>query len=339
MLARNQAISAFSEKLRTAVLNGEKVSEFWKAAKLRPERGERAAQQEPIAAADDDAKNKLLDEVDDFVAAVVQEATEKHMNKAKAKAVDAAAVSGGDAKKDQDRERREGAKPSTSDGPVADTAAASPPPKSSGKGSKKPGGGKPAWALSEDQAAAVQEQEEEELLGFAENLDFDTFVGKLDDVELQETFQALKEAEQSQEGKDSEGAWRKSFVRAINQAAFKQIQAGEQANKVDGDDLLSETGRSEGRASITSRARTEATAAKLAAAKGGAIAPSAGKWDSSSRLGDEAKTTDNATSKLRAAEEFLQENPELKAVHSNVSVMTMLAKAEHKLDITPSPAA
>ena len=34
-----------------------------------------------------------------------------------------------------------------------------------------------------------EEQEEAELLDFADNLDFDAFVGHLDDVQLQETLQ------------------------------------------------------------------------------------------------------------------------------------------------------
>jgi trehalose-6-phosphate synthase len=42
---------------------------------------------------------------------------------------------------------------------------------------------------------------------------------------------------------------------------------------------------------------------------------------------DIAKSAGTA-SRLRAAEEFLMENPELKGVHSTASVRTMLAKAE-----------
>jgi hypothetical protein len=45
-----------------------------------------------------------------------------------------------------------------------------------------------------------------------------------------------------------------------------------------------------------------------------------------------------ASNCLRAAEEFLLENPELKAVHSNASVRTLIAKSEQAIinsNITP----
>jgi len=102
------------------------------------------------------------------------------------------------------------------------------------------------------------------------------------------------------------------------------------------------------RTTITARARGEATAAKVAASRAGggsgtegAAAPleSNGKWDSSSRVGDSAEAKMTAASNcLRAAEEFLLENPELKAVHSNASVRTLIAKSEQAIinsNITP----
>lgn len=94
------------------------------------------------------------------------------------------------------------------------------------------------------------------------------------------------------------------------------------------------------RTTVTARARGEATAAKVAASRtGGDFGPEAppesAKWDSSSRVGDtgEAKMS-LASSRLRAAEEFLLENPELKAVHSNASVRTMMAKSEQCMPST-----
>ena len=85
---------------------------------------------------------------------------------------------------------------------------------------------------------------------------------------------------------------------------------------------------------MTARARGEATAAKVAASKvgGDSVADGEaveGRWDSSSRVGDSAEDKMTAAvSRLRAAEEFLLENPELKAVHSNASVRTLIAKTE-----------
>ena len=91
------------------------------------------------------------------------------------------------------------------------------------------------------------------------------------------------------------------------------------------------------RATVTTRARGEATAARLAASRdggeGAVTEEQAGsKWDASSRVGDhgEAKAA-AAANRLRAAEEFLLENPELKAVHSNASIRTLLAKSEQQV--------
>ena len=90
---------------------------------------------------------------------------------------------------------------------------------------------------------------------------------------------------------------------------------------------------------MTTRARGEATAAKLAASRGGGggsgeAAADSKAWDGSSRVGDNdegagaARGAASSVSRLRAAEEFLLENPELKSVHSNASVRTLLARSE-----------
>ena len=88
---------------------------------------------------------------------------------------------------------------------------------------------------------------------------------------------------------------------------------------------------------MTTRVRGEATAAKMAASRDGGVGAAedlaaGSKWDASSRVGDhgEAKAA-SAVNRLRAAEEFQLENPDLKAVHSNASVRTLLAKSEQQV--------
>ena len=49
--------------------------------------------------------------------------------------------------------------------------------------------GKPAWALTAEEILSKEEQEEAALLDFADNLDFDSYVSHLDDVQLQEALQ------------------------------------------------------------------------------------------------------------------------------------------------------
>ena len=188
--ARADAVSAFSERIRHAVLNGEKVSEFWAAAKKRPERAERpapptsdevlAATAAARAAADLEAKELLGGGVDVFVEGILKEAQEKLLDKK----VPVAAMSGSSA---AGRPADVAAEVSSSGSPEAkmDGHASG----GGGLSSKKKGkSSKPAWALSEVEAEAVEEDEEKLLLSFAENLDFESFVEKLDDVELQDTF-------------------------------------------------------------------------------------------------------------------------------------------------------
>jgi hypothetical protein len=64
------------------------------------------------------------------------------------------------------------------------------------------------------------------------------------------------------------------------------------------------------------------------------------KWDSSSRVGGSeaaggSQSGATPASKLRAAEEFLLENRELKSVHSNASVRAMLVKSEKMASQSP----
>jgi hypothetical protein len=126
-------------------------------------------------------------------------------------------------------------------------------------------------------------------------------------------------------------------VRALNQAAFNQVQGRISVNlsleqsDLGADDSLSVDGFSEGAASrmtVSTCAQTEATAAKMAG--------EVNNWDSSIRVGDNADATKATAlpSNLRAAEESLIENPGLKCVHSTASVKTMLARVEnHAIEV------
>ena len=189
--ARADAVSAFGERIRHAVLNGEKVSEFWSAAKKRPERPERPAPPTTVevlsaavaarAAADLEAKELLGGDVDDFVEGILKEAQEKLLDKK----VPVAAKLGPSAVE----RPADGAAVEVSSSESPEVQGESHASGGGGRGGKKKGKNlKPAWALSEIEAEAVEEDEEKLLLSFAENLDFESFVEKLDDVELQDTF-------------------------------------------------------------------------------------------------------------------------------------------------------
>ena len=193
-----ESISAFSEKLRRAVLNGDNVSEFWKAAKKRPQRTRPSIADDasPSCGPSADDASKLESEMIDFVNAIYSEAAESL--KAKAPAVHGGGIMSSEPLKESSSKPPADSSvwPGTSDNPSssdlisgaeADNIKSG---KQRGVGSRKKA--KAVWALSEGEAAAAQEEEERELLDFADNLDFGSFVDKLDDVELHDTFKVIR---------------------------------------------------------------------------------------------------------------------------------------------------
>lgn len=172
-----------------------------------------------------------------------------------------------------------------------------------------------------------------ELLGFIDGLDFDEFLTKLEDANLQEAFKTLQENESKQQGGD-EKAWRKSFVNALNRAAYKRVPTGA-SGAVDGAESIADTNMS--KVSHTSRMRTEATLQKIQAVKGEGgegEASAAGEWDSRTNAGEE-RSVSAVQRGLKDAEEFLLSHPELKTVHSTASVRAMIQKLEHHMRTNP----
>lgn len=162
-------------------------------------------------------------------------------------------------------------------------------------------------------------------------MNFDSYVSKLDDLEFQEALKSLQEQESKQQGGD-EKVWRKSFVTALNRAAYKHVSSSKRHDG-DGADLESLAGTHVSRISQTSRMRTEATLQKIQALKGGGASAgedslgAEGEWDARGTAGDD-KSAAAANRGQRDAEEFLLQHPELKTVHSSASVRAMIQKLE-----------
>eukprot|EP00195_Chlamydomonas_chlamydogama_P009601 CAMPEP_0202897464 /NCGR_PEP_ID=MMETSP1392-20130828/6211_1 /ASSEMBLY_ACC=CAM_ASM_000868 /TAXON_ID=225041 /ORGANISM="Chlamydomonas chlamydogama, Strain SAG 11-48b" /LENGTH=317 /DNA_ID=CAMNT_0049583093 /DNA_START=42 /DNA_END=992 /DNA_ORIENTATION=+ len=225
---KRQQVAAFSTKLRTTILNNEPV-DFWKPVsqantikqKLTAKATSSGDSPSNTQAADGrpPAPNELLDGIDDFVNAVYNEAAavlspaakqaSSPLQQAEAPAATSSSPAPVTRPASAGSQREGGGAPSTSgreERPGSSTPAPKPKPKS-----------KPAWALSENEVEGMLAAEEEDLLAFADGLDFDLFIGQLDDVELQDTFKALQEAETAQsKGPGTDKAWKKSFVRAMN---------------------------------------------------------------------------------------------------------------------------
>ncbi|KAG1671547.1 hypothetical protein FOA52_011269 [Chlamydomonas sp. UWO 241] len=359
--AKRAQIAAFSAKLRAAVLSGDSVAEFWKPAKA------------PATATlhTDTRQADLLREVDAFVDAVCREAEETAglndqasvaasavsaasaasaaASAASAASVTASVAASAPAPSEPAESKPEPAAESTSAAEPAPgaskhvsissrPASARPSTASSSRAGGRGGGkAKPAWALCEAEAEVVAEDDEADLLEFADGLDFDSFVDRLDDPELAESFKAL--AAQEAEGGSGGGGgndrdWRRSFVRALNNATLARVSAATAASQARAAATVGrgDGGCSDGGLSVAAscRQRTEATAARIAVASGGSGGSGDGAWDACSvadgSMGVAARA--EASSKLRAAEEFLIDNPELRGVHSTASVRAMLGRAE-----------
>lgn len=348
---KRQQVNDFNSKLRETILANGDVKTQWKpAAKaaaltelqksvrtelktltetlpptLDPGMLSRAAKSstKPLATGVD--TDKLMEEMDSFVEAVLAEAT------AKANAAVAPAdVSPSPPTPTPDHEPKTTASatsPNAFEGPSTS--------ETKHKKKKKSKSAKPGWALTGSEAERLAAAEEEELLKFAEELDFDHFVTHLDDVELQDTFKALQDAEHEETGNDQ--AWKKNFVRAMNHLQNKRVQAAMQARSVsdDDDDVSSMAGMSEGvestfsRGTAVSRARSDASASTRArlAEKAGAKG-----WDRTTSVASDDVGKMEKVARALQAEEFLRENPELKSVHSQASVRAVLQKLEVPLE-------
>lgn len=82
------------------------------------------------------------------------------------------------------------------------------------------------------------------------------------------------------------------------------------------------------RTTVASRAKTEAAAARLAALADRAAGGADGGWDGSTHGADDDIAKSRRAARLvREAEEFLQDNPELRGVYSAASVRTMIQRA------------
>lgn len=148
--------------------------------------------------------------------------------------------------------------------------------------------------------------------------------------------QALHNVEHQQRSGSADKAWQRHFVRAMNHVTMKKVMAGGAmaGGDDDEDDGMSVAGQSDAagscissvsRATATSKVRSEAAAARIAALQERA-ANGEKKFDSSSVAGDDVARMEKLGKIQEAAEDFLRENPEMRAIHSSASVRSMLQK-------------
>jgi hypothetical protein len=174
---------------------------------------------------------------------------------------------------------------------------------------------KPLWAMTEDEKDKFEEDEADDLIGFAENLDYEKFLG---DLEFRQGLAALKDRHGKLQ-KEQE-AFKEALVRDFNEQAGedeeRSTSAGSPRGLEDGiegsayGDLKSEY-------SVASSKRS----GRAAAGQGGQA-----EWDSSTNCGEERPNLDP---KVKDAVDIVMESaPQLKQIHSKAAMSKIIEKAK-----------
>lgn len=183
-------------------------------------------------------------------------------------------------------------------------------------------GGKPMWAMTAKEKDDFEEEEADDLINFANNLDYDKFIGNL---EFRQGVAALQDrAGKLQKEQD---AFKDALVKDFNATALEDDEATTSAGSprslrqledgVDGVSLLG----SEACGSESSEARRERRAQERV--------EKASDWDNSTACGDDEQRIARREAK-DAAERVLESNSQIRAVHSKASVARIVEKAKAK---------
>jgi len=175
---------------------------------------------------------------------------------------------------------------------------------------------KPLWAMTEQEKESFEEEEADALIDFAENLDFDKYVG---DLEFRQALDALKD----RAGKLAkvQDAFKDELVRDFNTKVGDDLEerstsAGGSAFDIDegleGASLLGDL-RSEG----GGRRRRSAGAERY-------NADGRPEWDCSTQAGDDAERVD---AEVKDTAAFILENaPQMRAIHSKESMQKVIER-------------
>jgi hypothetical protein len=176
---------------------------------------------------------------------------------------------------------------------------------------------KPLWAMTETEKEVHQEQEGNDLIGFAEDLDFDKYIG---DLEFRQNLEVLKDRAGKLE--KEQAAFKDELVNEFN-ADDESTAVGSPRN-LDGDLLSglegSSLGVSEGADSLGGkRAKLQRTEDP------DQVGPD---WDSSTCCGDDKVQVSEGDKDMAAR--LLEMNPNLRGIHSEKSVQKVLQKQREK---------
>jgi len=174
---------------------------------------------------------------------------------------------------------------------------------------------KPIWAMTEQEKDEYQDTEANELIQFAEELDFDNYIG---DLEFRQNLEVLKDRAGKLE-KEQE-AFKEDLCKEFN-ADDESTAVGSPRNCEDAMSCLegSSLGVSEGVDGIGGK-----KSRKLRSDRDRGI-----EWDSSTCCGDD-QVTKASEEDRDMAKSLLEMNPNLRAIHSEKSVQMVLEKQREK---------
>jgi len=178
---------------------------------------------------------------------------------------------------------------------------------------------KPLWAMTEQEKEAFQEKEADDLLAFADNLDFDQYIG---DFEFRQNLEVLKD----RAGKlaKEQDALKDAIVNEFNEDE-ESTAVGSPRNHGENRSLDGLEGSSLGVGEGVDG--LGGTRSKRAEARRRADGVS--EWDSSTCCGDEQRSA-AADEDREFAARILEQNPGVRGIHSEKSVQKIIEKQREK---------
>lgn len=185
----------------------------------------------------------------------------------------------------------------------------------SGDVPKRKPSAKPMWAMTEQEKDDFEEGEADQLIDFAENLDYDRYVG---DFEFRQALDALKD--RTGKLQKEQDAFKEALLRDFNaRPSGEDASAGNSPRRLeDGLDGVSVLG-SEYSAGACRRSRSQDEHARGAGRD---------DWDSSTSCAEERPVVDRGLK--QAAEHVLDSNPQLRAVHSKGSMQRVIERQRER---------
>lgn len=179
---------------------------------------------------------------------------------------------------------------------------------------------KPLWAMTAQEKEDYEEGDADSLINFAENLDYEKFIGDLD---FKQGMEALKD--RAGKLQKEQTAFKDSLVQSFNQ--MEDDEEGRSTSV--GSPRALEGDGVEGQ-SILGDLRSEYSVGTSRRSMGAERYGADGRpeWDGSTALGD----NDQVDRELKAAADVvLESNPQMRAIHSKESVQKIIERAKEKV--------